>query len=43
MTRYAPVFPLFVPNFRYLVSERVHKFVFSHYYGTPILNALSVS
>ena len=27
---------------RYLVSKRVHNIVFSHYYGTPILNALSV-
>jgi peptide/nickel transport system substrate-binding protein len=42
MTKYAPVAPLYLPNFRYLVSNRVHNIVFSHYYGGPILNALSV-
>jgi peptide/nickel transport system substrate-binding protein len=42
MTKYAPVFPLYIPNFRYLVSKRVHDIVFSHYYGGPILNAMSV-
>ena len=42
MTKYAPVFPLYVPNFRYLTSRRVHNVVFSHYYGGPLLNAMSV-
>jgi hypothetical protein len=42
MTKYAPVFPLYVPNFRYLTSKRVHNIIFSHYYGAPILNAMSV-
>jgi hypothetical protein len=42
MTKYAPVFPLYVPNLRYLTSKRVHHVVFSHYYGGPFLNAMSV-
>jgi hypothetical protein len=36
------VVPLYIPNFRYLVSQRVHDIVFSHYLGGPILNAMSV-
>jgi peptide/nickel transport system substrate-binding protein len=42
ITKYAPLFPLYVPNFRYLTSKRVHNIVFSHYLGYPILNAMSV-
>lgn len=42
MTKYAPVAPLFLGNLRYLTSKRVHNVVFSHYYGGPILNAMSV-
>ena len=42
MTRYAPVVPLYIPNLRYLTSKRVHNLVFSHYYGGPFLNAMSV-
>jgi ABC-type transport system substrate-binding protein len=42
MTKYAPVVPLYVRNFRYLTSKRVHNIVFSHYLGGPILNAMSV-
>jgi peptide/nickel transport system substrate-binding protein len=42
MTKYAPVVPLEVPNFRYLTSKRVHNIIFSHYYGAPVLNAMSV-
>ena len=42
MTKYAPVAPLFVANFRYLTSRRVRNVIFSHYYGGPILNAISV-
>jgi hypothetical protein len=36
------VIPVYVPNFRYLVSKRVHGIVFSHFYGAPILNGMSV-
>jgi hypothetical protein len=42
MVKYAPVFPLYIPNFRYLVSRRVRHIVFSRYLGYPILNAMSV-
>ena len=42
MANYAPVFPLDIPNTRYLVSKRVHNIVYSNYYGAPILNAMSV-
>jgi peptide/nickel transport system substrate-binding protein len=42
MTRYAPVVPLYIFNFRYLTSKRVHNVIFSHYYGGPFLNAMSV-
>lgn len=42
MVKYAPVFPLYIPNFRYLVSKRVRHIVFSRYLGYPILNAMSV-
>jgi peptide/nickel transport system substrate-binding protein len=42
MTKYAPVIPLYIPNFRYLVSKRVRNVAFSHYLGGPMLNAMSV-
>jgi peptide/nickel transport system substrate-binding protein len=42
MTRYAPVMPVYVQNFRYLASQRVHNVIFSHFLGGPILNAMSV-
>jgi peptide/nickel transport system substrate-binding protein len=42
MTKYAPVAPLYLPNFRYLVSKRIHNIIFNHYYGYPDLNAMSV-
>jgi peptide/nickel transport system substrate-binding protein len=42
MVKYAPVVPVYIPNFRYLTSKRVHDIVFSHYLGYPILNAMSV-
>jgi peptide/nickel transport system substrate-binding protein len=41
MVKYAPLFPLYVPNFRYLTSNRVHNIVFSHYLGYPLLNTMS--
>jgi peptide/nickel transport system substrate-binding protein len=42
MTKYAPAFPLYVPNFRYLVSKRTKNVIYSNYFGYPILNAMSV-
>ena len=42
MTKYAPAFPLYVPNFRYLTSARVKNVIYSNYFGYPILNAMSV-
>jgi peptide/nickel transport system substrate-binding protein len=42
MTKYAPVFPLYVPTFRYLVAKRVKNVIYSNYFGYPILNAMSV-
>jgi ABC-type transport system substrate-binding protein len=42
MTKYAPAFPLYVPNFRFLVSKRVRNVIYSHYFNSPILNAMSV-
>jgi ABC-type transport system substrate-binding protein len=42
MTKYAPAFPLYVPNFRYLTSSRVKNVIYSNYFGYPILNAMSV-
>jgi peptide/nickel transport system substrate-binding protein len=42
MTKYAPAFPLYVPNFRYLTSKRVQNVIYSNYFGYPILNAMSV-
>jgi peptide/nickel transport system substrate-binding protein len=42
MTKYAPVLPVDVVNFRYLTSKRVRNVIFSTYYGGPILNAMSV-
>jgi ABC-type transport system substrate-binding protein len=42
MTKYAPRFPLYVPNFRYLVAKRVKNVIYSNYFGYPILNAMSV-
>jgi peptide/nickel transport system substrate-binding protein len=42
MTKYAPAFPLYVPNFRYLTSARTKNVIYSNYFGYPILNAMSV-
>jgi len=42
MTKYAPAFPLYVPNFRYLTAKRVKNVIYSNYFGYPILNAMSV-
>jgi ABC-type transport system substrate-binding protein len=42
ITKYAPVIPLDVANFRYLTSKRVRNVIYSNYYGGPALNALSV-
>jgi ABC-type transport system substrate-binding protein len=42
MTKYAPAFPLYTPNFRYLTAKRVKNVIYSNYFGYPILNALSV-
>ena len=42
MTQYAPAFPLYVPNFRYLTAKRVKNVIYSNYFGYPILNAMSV-
>jgi ABC-type transport system substrate-binding protein len=42
MTKYAPVAPLYVGNLPYLTSKRVHNVIYSHVYGGPILNAMSV-
>jgi len=42
MTKYAPAFPLYVPNFRYLTSARAKNVIYSNYFGYPILNAMSV-
>jgi len=42
MTKYAPAFPLYTPNFRYLTSKRVKNVIYSNYFGYPILNAMSV-
>ncbi len=42
MVKYAPAFPLYVPNFRYLTAQRVKNVIYSNYFGYPILNAMSV-
>lgn len=42
MTKYLPVMPVDVPNFRYLTAKRVHNVVFSPFLGGPLLNAMSV-
>jgi len=42
MRDYAPWVPYEVDNTRYLVSSRVHNWIYSAYVGEPDLNALSV-
>jgi peptide/nickel transport system substrate-binding protein len=42
MVKYAAAFPLYIPNFRYLTSKRVHNVIYNAYFGYPILNAMSV-
>jgi peptide/nickel transport system substrate-binding protein len=42
MTKYAPAFPLYIPNSRFLTSKRVKNYIYSNYFGYPILNAMSV-
>ena len=42
MTKYAPAFPLYIPNTRYLTAKRVKNVIYNSYFGYPILNAMSV-
>ena len=42
MTKYVPVFPLYVPNSRFLTAKRVKNYIYSNYFGYPDFNALSV-
>ncbi len=42
MTKYVPMFPLYIPNSRFLVSHRVKNWIYSNYFGYPDLNAMSV-
>jgi peptide/nickel transport system substrate-binding protein len=42
MQKYAPWVPYQIINTRYFVSSRVHNWIYSAYFGSPDLNALSV-
>jgi hypothetical protein len=42
MHKYAPWVPYQIINTRYFVSSRVHNWIYSAYFGSPDLNALSV-
>ncbi len=42
MTKYAPWVPYQIINTRYFVSSRVHNWIYSAYFGSPDLNAMSV-
>jgi len=42
MTKYVPFVPYEVGNSRYLTSKRVGNWIYSNYFGSPDLNALTV-
>jgi peptide/nickel transport system substrate-binding protein len=42
ITKYAPVVPYLLPTNDYFVASRVKNWIYSAYFGSPYLNALSV-
>ncbi len=42
MNKYAPWVPYAIVNDNFLVSSKVHNYIYSNYFGEPAFNALSV-